>query len=459
MREIVTVSQSQRSNHLATQFYNCQDSLIEYSRWKESRNDPLVHFRATVTASTISFNPRALLWELSGGYGALGQYEYFGGDCGDCGEELEQRHESIVRKPVVKSAYQVALDNGTQAPKLTMESTRYWSDYSRVIYEPNSFSTLTNWEFDPDECPEGRLAMGKERSFKGFDVGVEEWANVGEDFLEDKLRVSLEHCDLLNGLNIVTELDSSWGAFSSELVEAIRDDYSPKSSIVTWAIHKPGSQKLALQERLDRIKTFMALQGSCTAFIPLSEMDQESMWISAAIQCIPFDTFQTMNSEKAQAGMNFHTMLQSLSLGSDRHLVSGVNATNGDDAWQFSDLLYNGEDSGHRFSEMSITRPASDGSSLDHQPEEVDRTTTNYTMEQCFNPPDSYPEGLISSEHPMGVTFSVDKSTRAKLIDMRKCVERLLRHGDERHGLVDELDTLAQRYEHGWEDDEEDFDD
>jgi hypothetical protein len=444
MHEILTLSQSHTANHLITHFYNAQDSYISYANWKDSPNDPIVHFKPTFTPTTINFTPRAFLWELNGGYGSLGKYEYSEQPRGDSHDELIQREK------ILKSDYQRALDQGRPTPLLKQEDISYWSDYSRVIYEPNSFNVLSNWEFDPKEYPKGRLTMGKQREFKNFDVGVEEWSHVGTEYLEDKYRVSLESCDLLNGVNIVTELDSAWGGFTSEMIKELRDDYNPKSCFITWGLYD--DLELINRERLERIRAFVELQRHSSLFVPLKSMD-ENMWINGALQSIPFETFQTLNSEKG-LNVSFHSLLESLNMGSNRHLVSNVNVINGKKRLGMNDF-FKQKGSVHTFSRLKIHRP-SKGMNFEKELSK-ERNTSEHIMKQVFPTPDSYPRDLISSHDTLTVEYSVDNSIKLGLIDMKRFVAKFVR-GDERADLIDELETLAEKYEYGWADDSDEDD-
>lgn len=453
MHEVLTLAHGQRTGHLAAHFYNQQDVYVDYTDWKHSQNDTQVHFKQTFRPTTLDFTPRVLLWDLNGGYGALGQYEY---------EHVnEHQHENegngadvtlTRRRRIPKSAYQTALDMGTAVPTLNTDNTLYWSDYSRVIYEPKSFNVLQHWEFDPVDYPEGRLALGQQKQFKGFDVGVNEWKDVGVEYMEDKYRVSLEECDLLNGINVLTELDSSWGGFTSEMVKALRDDYNPKSSLITWAQCSNDIQGTKGQ-LLDRIRAFVELQRSSSLLIPLKIMD-ESMWTNGALQCLPFDSFQTLNSENTQS-VNFHALVDSLTLGTNRHLITNVSVKHGNKEWEFGGLFAN-RSSMHQFSELGIHRPSTSGVVPTNISDDRNNrnTTTEYTMKQAFTPPDSFPQDFISANDTLSVSFTTSSSTRNVLHNWRQLVGKYAR-GDDREELADELDTLAERFSHGWSDDED----
>lgn len=88
MHEIITLQLGQRSNYLATHFWNTQvrtlssvscsmltrkkESYFTYSSDQESIVDHDIHFRPGLGADgTETFTPRALIYDLKGGFGSL----------------------------------------------------------------------------------------------------------------------------------------------------------------------------------------------------------------------------------------------------------------------------------------------------------------------------------------------------------------------------------------------------
>lgn len=55
------------------------------------------------------------------------------------------------------------------------------------------------------------------------------------DLLDRDFRLFAEECDQMQGVQIITSADDSWGGFASEYVAALRDEYS-KIAIVTWGL-------------------------------------------------------------------------------------------------------------------------------------------------------------------------------------------------------------------------------
>lgn len=94
MHEILTLQLGQRSNYLATHFWNIQvrandqlknegmsrltivkESYFTYSEEQESPVDHDVHFRSGVGADgSETYTPRTIIYDLKGGFGTLRKY-------------------------------------------------------------------------------------------------------------------------------------------------------------------------------------------------------------------------------------------------------------------------------------------------------------------------------------------------------------------------------------------------
>jgi hypothetical protein len=72
MHEIITLQLGQRSNYLATHFWNTQESYFTYSVDEEPLVDHDIHFRPGIGADgTETFTPRTIIYDLKGGFGSL----------------------------------------------------------------------------------------------------------------------------------------------------------------------------------------------------------------------------------------------------------------------------------------------------------------------------------------------------------------------------------------------------
>ncbi|CAK7916197.1 protein Dml1p [[Candida] anglica] len=325
MHETVTLSLSHSANHVTTHLYNNQESHISYRKGQSTGYDNTVYLAANPTyQGTINYNPRAILYELNGGSGALGKYEYY--DPEIIGAKQQEQEEignnnsiEIIKSPtkVEKNQYQIALDSGkVKGGLLTVENTKYWSDYNKLIYKPKSLNSLTNWNHDPQNDL-GFNKHGKERKFDTFHIGSEEYKQ-GKDNNEDEdsielFRSFLEECDLFQGMNILTEVDSAWGGFSNEYLTELKDEYfnngDSKYSFWIWGLYnckKPMDFKL----KNSRIKTTLELLKNSTLYFPIADpninlknntilndkFDNKSLWHSSALKSLPIDSLWTITS-------------------------------------------------------------------------------------------------------------------------------------------------------------------
>ncbi|RAL59727.1 hypothetical protein DID88_000359 [Monilinia fructigena] len=175
MHEVITLQLGQKSNYLATHFWNTQESYFTYSADQESIVDHDVHFRPGIGADgTETFTPRTLIYDLKGGFGSLRKinalYQIDEPVITDGlwnGPAVVQRQAAIQQSP-----YQQSLEEGLEPPKLTSESVRYWSDFNRKA-------------------------------------------------------------DHMQGIQIMGGIDDAWGGFAARYMDRLRDEYG-KTTVWFW---------------------------------------------------------------------------------------------------------------------------------------------------------------------------------------------------------------------------------
>ncbi|EAU87470.2 hypothetical protein CC1G_02229 [Coprinopsis cinerea okayama7 len=130
--------------------------------------------------------------------------------------------QEIRQSPMVPSAYQRhLLDSEADGPDTSLtfdkDDVRFWSDYSRVYYTPGTMQEIPE---PPD----------RERNWA---VGVDLFRRYNEesDLMEGSVRLSLEECDTLQGLQLMSDCDS-FGNFTSEFLTAFKDDYGKTTALV-----------------------------------------------------------------------------------------------------------------------------------------------------------------------------------------------------------------------------------
>ena len=235
MHEIITLQLGQRSNYLATHFWNTQESYFTYSETDASEVDPNIHFRPGVGSDgTETFMPRTLIYDLKGGFGTLRQLNALYEPSHD-----DAQYQNVVaagglwegnrivthrQVPIQPHQYQQSLDTGEPAPRLTANTVRYWSDFNRVFFHPRSVVQLNEYELHSQIMPFENWTSGEEL-FRGIDREA--------DILDRDLRPFAEECDQISGIQIFTGADDAWGGFASNYVDRIRDEFG---KISLWTI-------------------------------------------------------------------------------------------------------------------------------------------------------------------------------------------------------------------------------
>ncbi|KAI9808226.1 MAG: hypothetical protein M1825_004683 [Sarcosagium campestre] len=295
MHEVVTLQLGQRSNYLATHFWNTQESYFTYSQDEESPIDHDISFRPGLGADgSETFTPRTLIYDLKGGFGSLKKtnalYEI---ENGDQPAALWDGPSSLQQQPgIEQNAYQKGLDRGVEPPTLTTDTVRFWSDFNRVFYHPKSIVQINEYELNSSLMP-----------FEKWDVGEELFQNLDRehDLLDRDLRPFLEECDLLQGLQIMTGADDAWGGFCRQYLDRLRDE-SGKTSIWVWGLQDgaKGSRERQLQKTVNTANTLYNVGSQASVYVPLPDrpevlppyvsMDARSNWHSAANICAAMET-------------------------------------------------------------------------------------------------------------------------------------------------------------------------
>ncbi|KAI9665267.1 MAG: mtDNA inheritance, partitioning of the mitochondrial organelle [Trizodia sp. TS-e1964] len=286
MHEIITLQLGQRSNYVATHFWNIQESYFTYSTTEVSLLNHDVHFRAGVGADgSETFTPRTLIYDLKGGFGSLRKFNAL----------YETREEGIPTgiwdgktvlqkaEPMEQSEYQKALELGTQAP-LSTPFVRFWSDFNRVYYHPRSCVQLSEYELGSSLMP-----------FETWIAGEELYAELDRehDLFDRDFRPWAEECDQLQGIQMFTGVDDAWGGFAARYVDRLRDEFG-KTSLWVWGM-EDGS---VVQRSKQQLRTANLAHSLCevsiqaSLFVSLQEpralppyvaMERGSLWHSSAL--------------------------------------------------------------------------------------------------------------------------------------------------------------------------------
>ncbi|KAB8296846.1 hypothetical protein EYC80_002257 [Monilinia laxa] len=266
MHEVITLQLGQKSNYLATHFWNAQESYFTYSADQESIVDHDVNFRPGIGADgTETFTPRTLIYDLKGGFGSLRKinalYQIDEPVITDGlwnGPAVVQRQAAIQQSP-----YQQSLEEGLAPPKLTSESVRYWSDFNRVYYHPRSIVQLNEYELNSSLMP-----------FENWDAGEELFSSLDKehDLLDRDLRPFAEEADHMQGIQIMGGIDDAWGGFAARYMDRLRDEYG-KTTVWFWGL-EDNIKEIPREKRFLKLsntaKSVSELIPQTSLFIPMT---------------------------------------------------------------------------------------------------------------------------------------------------------------------------------------------
>ncbi|KAE8380635.1 tubulin domain-containing protein [Aspergillus bertholletiae] len=500
MHEIITLQLGQRANHLATHFWNLQESYFTYNGEEESPVDHDIHFRPGVGADgTETFTPRTVIYDLKGAFGTLRKYNalYELTEDATLGQGLWDGKEVIQRQtPISQSDYQKNLDAGMPAPQLTTETVRYWSDYNRLFYHPRSIVQLNDYELNSKIMP-----------FEDWSVGEDLFSDLDKehDLLDRDVRPFAEECDQLRAIQLFTGSDDAWGGFSARYVDRLRDEFG-KKSIWIWAIE--GGSKVPRQTQLKRdmnkARTIYSISPQSSLYTPIIDppshipgkvyFDPQSEWqttalISSAMESITLPTrlrqFHDFESSLAgDDGTHKIFELQSSVVTDDgtnpplkesltESKTSGQGIVKPQAEFEL-DFTYDGQGSNnsHIFNQLQVwrgTKPDQDESVLqeDIGLSRKQRYYNSAPMLQSYHAPlafpilDSYPSHMFpgAKQKKINVLAALTASSRtAERIKRLEIVAERVISVDERETLVNGLGEIRESYETGWMSDS-DFDD
>lgn len=470
MHEVITISVGQRANHTATQFFNCQQELL----WgdAQSLSDPSIFLHPTVdrASKTVSYTPRLLLWDAKNGSGALGKYQYSQGEDyffdENNDEDNNDGHRVIITHPVIrKSDYQNALDSGSSdLPKLTKETTKYWSDYSKLIYSPTSFNALSNWYHDvskPNLPDFENLGL---KQFDDYEAGFQEFnENYLIDFFDGNLHAQLEQCDTLQGFNLITDMDSGWGGFATAILQELRNEL-PKKCIFNWGYNQddplttsvskhrePRFSRSTLPLVENKIKATAYMSEDSDIMIPLYANPELSNWEQGGFTCKFMDTILSVLSQsnlEERKSMDFIKNCFTLGDTSRSFISSIMDGTSVNHSYYAKVMLYkNHRIQEHIFSECSITR---ENTSMGNQASLNKKELKTH----AYYPSDTIPENF-ADEKEFTVSFSTTEACRNVFMHYQSIVSKYMKMASDSEELADRLASMASKYEYGWYDDEE----
>ncbi|QID87349.1 mtDNA inheritance, partitioning of the mitochondrial organelle [Saccharomyces pastorianus] len=473
MHEVLTISVSQRANHLTTQFFNIQEGYLKLSK-EEQVNDSKIFLNPIVDkfSKTVSYTPRALLWDARTGNGSLGTYQYAETKDYYFGNEDEFKNQTVVKThpAIPKSEYQIALDSAIPLPTLTKENTKYWSDYSKLIYGASSFNTLKDWYHDIANPNQPDFQNLGERKFNKYSIGYDEFTeNYMQEFFDGNLHTELEKCDTLQGLNLITDIESGWGGFSSALLLELKNEL-PKKTVFSWGFNEddPFTDVLSIKRLTkkwlpiisNKLRSTMNIMQDSDLYFPLYAPTGLTNWETAGKTCRILDSVNaTISQSNPEQRKMMDYITTAVTLGdSSRNMVTQMLVGNNDYSFcsrivPFKNSRINNEC--QVFSNSFINR---EEQMLRESPESAPRSKRNEMFTHRYFPSDTIPTEF-SNDCDFCLKLTSSEKSRDIFKHWNEFVTRYFKNDNDREELKNQLSDYATAYESGWYDDEDSGDD
>ncbi|KAF8890836.1 tubulin domain-containing protein [Gymnopilus junonius] len=224
MKEILYIQAGELSNYTGTHFWNTQESYLQADELQVSEIASNISFSETIDAEACrgraTLSPRLLLFDRKSNFGTLGKANALGAIAADedqsnlplwGGHSVEYR-----QSPITKSSYHKQLEDEEEVrttPSKGIGDVRYWSDFNRLYYLPKSLQQLPDvpdWETTSLDWNQGQ------ELFTRF--------NEGSELMEGDLRLLVEECDHMQGIQLMNDTDT-FGGFMSSFLAYFRDEY------------------------------------------------------------------------------------------------------------------------------------------------------------------------------------------------------------------------------------------
>ncbi|KAF9644227.1 tubulin nucleotide-binding domain-like protein [Thelephora ganbajun] len=311
MKEILYIQAGTIPNFVGTHFWNAQESYFHYdgdestSEVDEPEINHDVSFREGLSLKgDPTFCPRLLAFDRKGNFGSSSSFgalyaeddertivadPRWDGSIVEYKQDLveKSRYHEQLEEELLFSAPSGSEPDPTQPdPSVVDESTvRYWSDYNRVDYHPRSIQKLPDlpdWDLGMGDWMAGKETFDRYNNQDGFSL------------MDDSVRLFVEECDSLQGLQISSET-ATFGSFSHSFLSAFRDDF-PKLSVLHFQfLAEPVPQSIDLDSPVSRNFSFIRRSYN---------MLQSSALVSAHIESVTLPMRLKRSSENMSGVLN-----------------------------------------------------------------------------------------------------------------------------------------------------------
>lgn len=312
MHEVVHLSFGPQANEVNSAFYNRQTEYFVYTKEDAAKSavDPNVRF-----VYGREYTPRALFWDYRNGFGKWQQYNE--------NYEAPQSAEAIARDQLPMAP----APPGSPSRSSTSQGFSSWTSRLKFPIHPKSAHTIPDWEIDYSTAPFGRqrgAPEGQQVEFDTMDEGEEQFQAMGnrDDYMDETLRPLLEKCDLLDGVNLVTDL-GGWAGFTAPYLELMRDEYLPRQPVFTWAVSR-NSPKIKWAGQVSRLKALASLAEFSSLVLPLQDgLAETDFAANAASHLRAFETTCLLSSLRNNR-VSMHSLYEDLTMNAPRASIAQV---------------------------------------------------------------------------------------------------------------------------------------
>ncbi|CAN6334713.1 unnamed protein product [Urochloa humidicola] len=293
MREVVTVQVGGFANFVGSHFWNFQDELLGLA--DDPGADPVfrtaalgmdVLYRAGETQQGVaSYCPRLVSVGSRGSLGSLSSSGTLGSSSvaaggqpnvltwsGNVTKSVAKPHDrnlflqSLSEEQSTSSSNDQNNANKSVEDKDLVESlengVKFWTDYSKVQYHPQSLYELYGSWTDFDKFDN----YGTAREV------VSEWSQMEE--LNERLRFFVEECDRIQGIQFIVDDSGGFSSVAAQYLESIADEYT-NTPILLYCVREPVSHGSSrnkyetITRTLHDAVSFSKLSSSCSLMVPI----------------------------------------------------------------------------------------------------------------------------------------------------------------------------------------------
>lgn len=291
MREVVTVQVGGFANFVGSHFWNFQDELLGLTDdpgadpvFRTAALDMDVLYRAGETHQGVaSYCPRLVSVGSRGSLGSLSSSGTLGSSSAAADEPniftWSGKVTKSVAKPHERNLFLQSLSEEEQNPSSSdgqsnasvedkdlvanlENGVKFWTDYSKVQYHPQSLYEL----------------YGSWTDFERFDnygtakEVVSEWSQMEE--MNERLRFFVEECDHIQGIQFLVDDSGGFANVAAQFLESIVDDYT-NTPVMLYCVRNPDSYGSSRNQRETIIRSLhdavslSKLSYYCNLMVPI----------------------------------------------------------------------------------------------------------------------------------------------------------------------------------------------